>query len=55
MAIWGGAILPPLQGHIADLGGLKISYVVPLVAYAYAGFYGSTGHKIGRSPVTTAV
>ncbi len=47
-AILGGAILPPLQGHIADLGGLQISYIVPLIAYLYVGFYGLKGHKIGR-------
>ncbi len=49
MAIFGGALLPPLQGHIADLGGLKISYIVPLIAYGYVGFYGLIGHKIGRN------
>jgi FHS family L-fucose permease-like MFS transporter len=50
MAILGGALLPPLQGHIADLGDLQISYIVPLVAYAYVAFYGWKGHKIGRRP-----
>jgi len=49
MAILGGALLPPLQGHIADVGGLQISYIVPLIAYAYVGFYGWKGHKIGRT------
>jgi MFS transporter, FHS family, L-fucose permease len=49
MAIVGGALLPPLQGHIADLGGLQISYIVPLIAYAYVAFYGLKGHRIGRS------
>ncbi|HMD60171.1 MAG TPA: sugar MFS transporter [Opitutaceae bacterium] len=47
MAILGGALLPPLQGHIADIAGLQISYVVPLVAYAYVAFYGWKGHRIG--------
>jgi MFS transporter, FHS family, L-fucose permease len=51
MAIVGGAILPPLQGHIADLGGLQISYIVPLIAYGYVGFYGLVGHKIGRDRI----
>ncbi|MDB6018100.1 MAG: hypothetical protein JWR19_2589 [Pedosphaera sp.] len=50
MAILGGALLPPLQGYIADHGGLQISYVVPLIAYAYVGFYGAVGHRIGRQP-----
>jgi FHS family L-fucose permease-like MFS transporter len=48
MAILGGALLPPLQGHIADIAGLQISYIVPLVAYAYVGFYGWKGHKFGN-------
>ncbi len=49
MAILGGAILPPLQGHLADRWGLQLSYLVPLVAYAYVAFYGWKGHKIGRA------
>ncbi len=48
MAILGGAILPPLMGYIADLGGLQISYIVPFIAYSYVGFYGLKGHRIGR-------
>jgi MFS transporter, FHS family, L-fucose permease len=49
MAILGGALLPPLQGHIADLGGLQISYIVPLIAYTYVAFYGLIGYRIGRN------
>jgi FHS family L-fucose permease-like MFS transporter len=49
MAILGGAILPPLQGHLADRWSLQLSYLVPLVAYAYVAFYGWKGHKIGRA------
>ena len=48
MAILGGALLPPLQGHIADLSGLQISYIVPLIAYTYVAFYGLIGYRIGR-------
>lgn len=49
MAILGGAILPPLQGWIADAThNLQISFLVPLVAYAYVAFYGLKGHRIGR-------
>jgi FHS family L-fucose permease-like MFS transporter len=49
MAILGGAILPPLQGKIADLThNLQISFIVPLIAYAYVAFYGAVGHRIGR-------
>ncbi|MDB6019535.1 MAG: Fucose permease [Pedosphaera sp.] len=53
MAILGGAVLPPLQGKIADLtGNLQISFIVPLIAYAYVAFYGLKGHRIGRKDLT---
>ena len=49
MAILGGALLPPLQGYIGDATkNLQISFIVPLIAYAYVAFYGANGHKIGR-------
>jgi FHS family L-fucose permease-like MFS transporter len=48
MAILGGAILPPLQGKIADHFNIQVSYIVPMVAYAYIAFYGLIGHRIGR-------
>ena len=49
MAILGGALLPPLQGLIADHSSIQISFVVPMVAYAYIAFYGLIGHRIGRA------
>lgn len=50
MAILGGALLPPLQGKIADVThSLRLSFIVPLVAYAYVAFYGWKGHRFGRS------
>jgi MFS transporter, FHS family, L-fucose permease len=48
MAILGGAILPPVQGLLADLIGLQSSFIVPLLAYGYVAFYGAIGHRIGR-------
>lgn len=49
MAILGGAILPPIQGRIADVThNLQFSFIVPLIAYAYVAFYGLKGHKVGR-------
>jgi FHS family L-fucose permease-like MFS transporter len=50
MAVVGGAVLPPLMGYIADkTGDLRPAFFVPLIAYAYVGFYGVAGHKIGRT------
>jgi len=49
MAILGGAVLPPIQGRIADVThNLQVSFIVPLIAYAYVAFYGLIGHRIGR-------
>ena len=48
MAILGGAILPPVQGYMADRVGLQVSFLIPLFAYAYVAFYGAVGHRIGR-------
>jgi MFS transporter, FHS family, L-fucose permease len=48
MAILGGAVLPPLQGAVADRLGLQMSFVVPMIAFAYVGFYGVYGYRAGR-------
>ena len=49
--IVGGAILPPLQGAVADHFGIQFSFVVPIVAFAYIAFYGLYGYRAGRQPV----
>jgi FHS family L-fucose permease-like MFS transporter len=41
--------LPPLQGAIADHYGIQISFVVPMIAFAYITFYGVYGYKAGRT------
>ena len=47
MAIVGGAIVPPLQGLMADLSGnLQLSFIIPMVCYAYIVYYGFAGYKI---------
>jgi MFS transporter, FHS family, L-fucose permease len=49
MAILGGAVLPPVQGFIADVTrNLQVSFIVPLIAYAYVAFYGAKGHRLGK-------
>ena len=54
MAILGGAILPPLQGKIADVFGLQTSFVVPMLAFAYVVFFGLYGYRVGRPAGGTA-
>jgi FHS family L-fucose permease-like MFS transporter len=43
MAIVGGAIVPVIQGFVADHEGVHLSFVVPLVCYAYIAWYGLSG------------
>jgi MFS transporter, FHS family, L-fucose permease len=35
MMILGGAIIPPMQGYVADLAGIHISYWIPVACFAY--------------------
>lgn len=39
MAILGGALIPPIQGLIADKYGVHISFVIPIFCYLYLAFY----------------
>lgn len=45
MAIVGGAILPLVQGVLADHVGLHHAFFLPLVCYLYIAFYGLSGSK----------
>ena len=47
VAIVGGAVVPLLMGHTADVAGLKMSLIVPAVCYAvivYFGLYARRSH-----------
>jgi FHS family L-fucose permease-like MFS transporter len=39
MMILGGSIIPPVQGILADTSGIHLSYVVPVVGFAYLAFF----------------
>ncbi|MBZ7956105.1 sugar MFS transporter [Campylobacter molothri] len=45
MAIVGGALMPPVQGLVADYFNLLISYIVPLLCYFYILFFAFRGYK----------
>ena len=46
MMIFGGAIIPPLQGFIGDLIGIHNSYIVAVICFAYLAFFGWYVKKI---------
>jgi FHS family L-fucose permease-like MFS transporter len=50
MAIVGGAIVPRLQGWVADSIGILNSYVVPAICYLYVAFYGLKGYRPSSRP-----
>jgi MFS transporter, FHS family, L-fucose permease len=45
MAIVGGAILPVIQGVIADYVGLHHAFILPVICYSYILFYALSGSK----------
>ena len=50
-AIVGGAIVPVLQGVLADHIGLQLSFFVPLICYVYICYYGLVGSRIKQPQV----
>lgn len=45
MAILGAALVPPIQGLVADIYGLQNSFVVIMCCHLYVSWYGFIGHK----------
>ena len=40
MAILGGALIPPLQGLLADAKGVQFSFIIPIFCFVYLAYYG---------------
>jgi FHS family L-fucose permease-like MFS transporter len=49
MMILGGALLPPLQGLIADYTNSHVAFILPLFCYAYLMWYGFVGYAIRKN------
>ncbi|UII81163.1 sugar MFS transporter [Flagellimonas sp. CMM7] len=46
MMIVGGAIMPIIQGAVADQIGIQLSFIIPIFCYAYLIFYGLKGYQV---------
>jgi len=46
MFILGGALIPPIQGSVADLIGVQNSFFIPIVCYLYLAYYGWKGRVV---------
>jgi MFS transporter, FHS family, L-fucose permease len=47
-AVVGGAVVPYLIGHTADLIGIQHALIIPAICYLYIAFYGFVGSKPAR-------
>jgi len=54
MAIVGGAVLPEIQGLVADRIGLHHAFVIPLLCYVYILYYALSGSKPNSQRQRTA-
>ncbi|WP_299945014.1 sugar MFS transporter [uncultured Microbulbifer sp.] len=45
LAIVGGAVVPFLQGLLADRVGIQLAFVLPVFCYLYILYYGIAGHR----------
>ncbi|MBP6671832.1 MAG: sugar MFS transporter [Bacteroidetes bacterium] len=45
MAIVGGAIIPVVQGMLADSFGIQLAFILPAICYLYIVYYGFIGSK----------
>jgi len=45
LAIVGGALLPLVQGLLADNINLQLSFILPIACYVYIGYYGLVGSR----------
>jgi MFS transporter, FHS family, L-fucose permease len=46
MAVLGGAVVPPIQGLLADEFGIQMSFLLPVVCYVYLFYYGWKGYEV---------
>jgi FHS family L-fucose permease-like MFS transporter len=54
MAIVGGAVLPLLQGGLADSIGIHHAFFLPALCYVYILYYGFRGSRHKPTPVQLA-
>jgi FHS family L-fucose permease-like MFS transporter len=55
MAIVGGAVVPLMEGALADHIGVQHAFVLPFLCYLYIVFYGLDGSRVDAAPPLVAV
>jgi FHS family L-fucose permease-like MFS transporter len=46
---FGGAVIPPLFGLLADHLGFQLAFILPIVCYLYIAYFGISGYKPARA------
>jgi len=54
MMVVGGAVIPELQGMLADRFGYQPSFIIVLACYAYLLYFGLSGYRV-RQPLRTSI
>jgi FHS family L-fucose permease-like MFS transporter len=49
MSIVGGAIMTPLMGLVADKGGMRVGFMIPMICFVVIAVYGSIWKKLERA------
>jgi len=44
-ACFGGAVIPPIYGALADKVGIQYAFIVPIFCYLYVAYFGLSGYK----------
>jgi FHS family L-fucose permease-like MFS transporter len=44
-ACFGGAVIPPIYGALADRVGIQYAFAVPILCYLYVAYFGLSGYK----------
>jgi FHS family L-fucose permease-like MFS transporter len=44
-ACFGGAVIPPIYGALADKVGIQYAFVIPILCYLYVAYFGLSGYK----------
>ena len=54
MSIVGGALLPVLFGHVADISGIAVAFVIPMVAYFGIAAFAAAAARVRVQSVVAA-
>ncbi len=55
MAIMGGALLPKLMGHVADMYDMSRGFIVPMFCFMFVAFYGYAWPKLAKADSLNSV